>query len=195
MSGTGYILNVHDAQVRAYETLEGENFMIAQQTTRFLLKAHAQARPRDQRARAEPLRLCAKPLSQCFKKSVVSFYKQWPERRARGRARSCRETAPTSRAARYRRGWRGQPRGRTPILFQAALFTMDFIRTDWSGVSENDLACVAPRPGAALLGDLLGGPAGRGAAPSGPPRAVKHLQRFPMQIGFLWRFCVGVQGA
>ena len=29
----------------------------------------------------------------------------------------------------------------------------------------------------------------------GPPGAVKRAQRFAMQIGFLWRFCMGVQGA
>ena len=29
----------------------------------------------------------------------------------------------------------------------------------------------------------------------GPPGAVKRPQRFPLQIAFAWRFCMGMQGA
>jgi hypothetical protein len=28
-----------------------------------------------------------------------------------------------------------------------------------------------------------------------PPRAVNWPQRFPHEIGFLWRFCMGAHGA
>ena len=37
-------------------------------------------------------------------------------------------------------------------------------------------------------------PAAAAHQPSGPSGAFKRPSRFPMQIGFLWCFCMGAQG-
>ena len=62
---------------------------------------------------------------------------------------------------------------------------------EWSKVGlENDMEAMRSN----LAAQLVHVQGVKGTRP-GPPGAFKRPQRFPQQIDFRWRFCVGAQGA
>jgi hypothetical protein len=58
------------------------------------------------------------------------------------------------------------------------------------------LICYVPKPPPASAEELLADEAETiDLFRPGPPGAVKQPPRVPQSIGFLWRFCMGAQGA